>query len=462
MIVVALFCTAVVVGPSASAQVDAEPDPIEGQAISSVRWDPAVVPVCWENPAAGTLAQRDLVEAAAEKWAAVSALEFTGWVACSPGSQGLRILWDDIAPKAVNFGRLLNGVPNGIVLNNEFNNWANVECQQTYTPDYCIETLAVEVFAFAIGIVHEHTRDDTDTETCTVTTGSSGNVYVGEWDAESVMNDCNAVWNNAGVLSAGDIETVQFLYPVVPQTCEGWPVTIDLNAGVTSFDSFGRDVILGTPGDDIIFAGAGDDVICGRGGDDMIYGEAGNDLIFASAGEDTVWGGDGDDLIYGGGGNDTLHGDDGSDGLFGQGGVDSMYGDRGNDELRGSAGDDLMYGGAGHDKLLGQNGADMMFGDAGDDEIYGMSGDDTIRGGAGEDQLWGGNQNDMVFGESDADRLLGGQGNDTVEGGSGDDFIRAQGGADSVTGGPGIDDCHGGVDDDVDTSLTCEDPRAFP
>ncbi len=86
------------------------------------------------------------------------------------------------------------------------------------------------------------------------------------------------------------------------------------------------DVLLGTPGADVIHADEGRDLILGRGGDDQIcagggsdivLGGNGDDVIDAGRGSDLVAGGDGDDAIYGGRGRDRLFGGRGSDGLDG-------------------------------------------------------------------------------------------------------------------------------------------------
>lgn len=87
-----------------------------------------------------------------------------------------------------------------------------------------------------------------------------------------------------------------------------------------------RDVIMGTPGDDVIWAGAGNDIVNGRGGDDIICGGPGRDKLIGARGNDVLIGGEGADRLRGGGGDDLLDG-----GTF-------------RDRLAGGAGDDVCVG----------------------------------------------------------------------------------------------------------------------
>ena len=91
-------------------------------------------------------------------------------------------------------------------------------------------------------------------------------------------------------------------------------------------------IVVGTPGDDVIegtgsadavFALGGDDAVSGHGGDDCIVGGAGDDLVFAGAGDDYVRGGEGDDRLLGFSGDDRLYGDSGADEASGGAGADA-------------------------------------------------------------------------------------------------------------------------------------------
>jgi Ca2+-binding RTX toxin-like protein len=142
----------------------------------------------------------------------------------------------------------------------------------------------------------------------------------------------------------------------------------------------GNDVINGTSGADLIEGGDGNDRINGGAGDDVIYGGAGHDILTGDAGNDQIFGGDGNDGIYGGGGNDYIEGNNGDDVIFGDGG---------HDVIRGGAGNDRLYGGTGNDRIYGGTGDDQLYGEAGDDVLVYKAGEgnDVLVGGAGLDTL---------------------------------------------------------------------------
>ena len=182
--------------------------------------------------------------------------------------------------------------------------------------------------------------------TVAITGGGSGLTYTPN---PNYCNDGNPTDDFTYTLNGGSTATVA--------------VTVSCAIQGTS----GNDVIMGTPGDDVINCGGGNDVVDGGGG---------NDLINCGDGKDTVYGGPGNDTLNGGGGNDT------------------MYGGEGNDTLNGGAGNDTMYGGAGNDILDGGDGNDTMYGEAGNDTLNGGHGNDTLNGGLGDDVLNGGPGND--------------------------------------------------------------------
>ncbi len=167
--------------------------------------------------------------------------------------------------------------------------------------------------------------------------------------APSIAGDGSiiAFYSSASNLVSGDDNFLADVFVSRLLTCNGVEVDVDLNSGESPTD--GDDVILGTPGDDVIDAGDGDDIVCGGGGDDVIVGGDGDDEIDGGTGDDTIAGGAGDDLLFGGPGDDVVHGHAGDDLI-----------DTGD-------GDDAASGGAGFDVLEGGDGIDALAG--GDDDV---------------------------------------------------------------------------------------------
>jgi Ca2+-binding RTX toxin-like protein len=122
----------------------------------------------------------------------------------------------------------------------------------------------------------------------------------------------------------GRQRTVVNDYDVVPATCQGHSVTVDLRFGETP--TAGPDVIVGTPGADVIRGHGGADVICGWGGKDVIHGGAGRDSIWGGVGNDTLSAGKGGGLLAGQQGADRLNGGQQADALRGGPGADTLHG----------------------------------------------------------------------------------------------------------------------------------------
>lgn len=131
--------------------------------------------------------------------------------------------------------------------------------------------------------------------------------------------------------------------------CFGSPPTIYAQGGVTNGTS-GRDVILGSHGDDIINGGGGDDLICDNYGSNIIHGGSGNDWI------------EGRDALYGDSGNDTLYGGEYTNSIDGGSGDDYIFVSGGNEIL-------VIVGGSGSDYIETLY-AVAIFAGAGNDSIY--------------------------------------------------------------------------------------------
>jgi hypothetical protein len=178
-----------------------------------LKWPSNHVPVCWEKASSDTEKERAWVRDAVEKsWQAHSALRFLGWQQCVENSEGVRIGVDDVGPYTVKLGKELDGLPNGMVLNFTFKIWSPVCAQSEAQRESCIRSLAVHAFGHAIGFGHTHNRPDTPTECDVQRQGSIGINQLTPWDLKSVMNYCNPVFLNSGVLSEYDVISLQLVY----------------------------------------------------------------------------------------------------------------------------------------------------------------------------------------------------------------------------------------------------------
>ncbi|OQW91633.1 MAG: hypothetical protein BWK78_04070 [Thiotrichaceae bacterium IS1] len=196
-----------------------------GNVLTSSIWSSPTISVCWENPTSTNAYYRDIVKNAVEgTWDKVSGVDFVGWDKCLTNSKGIRIVWKDEPGDSANYwphtkglGKQLDGKPNGMLLNHEFNNWVEGRgCRNT--KDYCVRVIGVHEFGHALGFAHEQARRDTATWCTDKQQGgeTGGDVYIGAWDLDSVMNYCNPTWSGNGNLSQTDILTVQTYYGQPP------------------------------------------------------------------------------------------------------------------------------------------------------------------------------------------------------------------------------------------------------
>jgi len=209
----------------------------------------------------------------------------------------------------------------------------------------------------------------------------------------------------------------------------------------------GDDLILASPGADVIDGGLGDDVLSGRGGADGIVGGAGDDVIDGGDGADTLEGGDDVDLLDGAGGPDTLRGGPGADTVTYWSRTASVrvaLDGRAEDGEAGEADDvaddvEAVLGGSGDDVLATGDAGATLAGGAGADSLSGGAGGDVLRGEAGEDRIDGGAGDDLLDGGDGADALVAGDGDDVLEGGEAGDGLAGEAGADILRGGDGAD-----------------------
>jgi hypothetical protein len=168
------------------------------------------IDVYWENTGNVDAIARSWVEDAVENsWSKYANVKFNFKNQYYYSGNGIRISVSDTDwPHTKGLGMELNGVDKGMVLN--FNFLGEYKCNGTR--EFCIRAISVHEFGHALGIAHEQDRLDCYCAAFSENYGKYGGYYVTPCDLGSVMNYCNPVWSNNGVLSEYDIQGIQTLY----------------------------------------------------------------------------------------------------------------------------------------------------------------------------------------------------------------------------------------------------------
>lgn len=155
---------------------------------------PRLLFVCWENPESNFTEEMAIVQrAVTATWQSNSTLKFIGWGKCAENSPGIRILIKDDANEGpgvgVNFGKKLDHLKNGMILNLTFNNWMP-DCQEGPKNTWIART-AVHEFGHALAFRHEQDRNDTVGIECKLLkTGPNPKQILTKYDPKSIMNYC--------------------------------------------------------------------------------------------------------------------------------------------------------------------------------------------------------------------------------------------------------------------------------
>jgi hypothetical protein len=191
--------------------------------------NPVFIPVCWENPSSGSInaptfsvseaTTREWVRDAIEgQWSRYGRVNFTQWDTCTSGEPGIHIQILKTGVSSAPGGSTLNGVNNGVKLNQYYNDRQDCQASQANL-QRCVQAVGLHEFGHVLGFYHEEERPDYPggTGPCAKQTFPNANPqFYGAYDINSVMSYCGqpandiSTWKTA--ISPGDIAAVQKAY----------------------------------------------------------------------------------------------------------------------------------------------------------------------------------------------------------------------------------------------------------
>ena len=172
------------------------------------------IAVCWEAMDPALDARRALAREAVENaWTSVAEIAFIGWGKCETKAPGVHIaITDEPRGGTVLLGKELSAVDNGMKLNLAYADWQRPACKAD--PDRCIRAIAIHEFGHALAFAHEvhNYRNGGPGPDCKLDdAGPRPDVYVTNYDEQSIMNYCNPNWPDPA-LSCRDMLTAQVAY----------------------------------------------------------------------------------------------------------------------------------------------------------------------------------------------------------------------------------------------------------
>jgi len=176
------------------------------------------ISVCWENfrDSGSTATHRTRVRNAVRVWESPTGIRFTGWGQCGRSGADVRIkVSPSFHPKVRRFGSALRNVRDGVQLNFNLDKKSGFEGCKGSSLNPCISSISAHEFGHVLGLYHEQNRhDNVKRKWCKkdVFRHSDG-VEVGSYDAQSIMNYCVKPYNNGGLLSTKDRQTIRTMYP---------------------------------------------------------------------------------------------------------------------------------------------------------------------------------------------------------------------------------------------------------